>query len=254
MTTDGQETRVQWAVAILLASIAGYVDGYGLLFLRTFVSFMSGNTTTAGTTSGLGDFRAAIPSAIAVVFFVTGSFLGNLLRQATRENPLRKMLGLIASGIAAVAGLEWSGWRNDGVEIALLGLAMGMMNPVLSQIGAESVSLTFVTGTLSRIGGHLASAAGRKVLNGPQGPEDLHLVRAGIEASLWCGFLVGAFLAGIACSHFHTRALLLPLVAIIALGLMGGDPATFPGKALVKVRGEESGSNKGAYKTMENRN
>jgi uncharacterized membrane protein YoaK (UPF0700 family) len=33
-----------------------------------------------------------------------------------------------------------------------------------SKIGAESVSLTFVTGTLSRIGGHLASAVGRKPL------------------------------------------------------------------------------------------
>jgi len=36
------------------------------------------------------------------------------------------------------------------------------MNPAFSKIGAESVSLTFVTGNLSRIGGHLASAAGRK--------------------------------------------------------------------------------------------
>jgi hypothetical protein len=42
------ERRVQWAVAIFLALIAGYLDGYGLLVLGTSVSFMSGNTTTTG--------------------------------------------------------------------------------------------------------------------------------------------------------------------------------------------------------------
>jgi hypothetical protein len=41
------ETRAQWALAIFLALTAGYLDGYGLLFLGVFVSFMSGNTTTA---------------------------------------------------------------------------------------------------------------------------------------------------------------------------------------------------------------
>jgi len=34
----------------------------------------------------------------------------------------------------------------------MLNLAMGKMNPALSKVGAESVSLTFVAGTLNRIG------------------------------------------------------------------------------------------------------
>jgi uncharacterized membrane protein YoaK (UPF0700 family) len=149
------------------------------------------------------------------------------------------MLGLIASGIAAVAGLEWSGLRNVCLEIALLGVAMGMMNPALSQIGAESVSLTFVTGTLSRIGGHLASAAGRKALNGPQGPEDSHLARAGVEASLWFGFLIGSFLSGIACSHSRASALLPPLAATLGLDLLAGGAAALPGKALSVISSDE---------------
>jgi uncharacterized membrane protein YoaK (UPF0700 family) len=76
------ETRVQWATAVFLALIAGYLDGYGLLFLKTYVSFMSGNTTFTGLKSGQGNFEAALPSAIAIVFFVTGSFLGNLFTQS----------------------------------------------------------------------------------------------------------------------------------------------------------------------------
>ena len=45
------QTRVQLALAILLALIAGYLDGYGLLVLGTYVSFMSGNTTITGLTA-----------------------------------------------------------------------------------------------------------------------------------------------------------------------------------------------------------
>jgi len=213
------ETRVEWALAIFLALIAGYLDGYGLLVLGTYVSFMSGNTTITGLKSGQGNFQAALPSAIAIVSFVTGSFLGNLFGQSRLRHSHRLIFGVIAGLLATVAGLERHGLWNGTAEIAMLSLAMGMMNPALSKVGAESVSLTFVTGTLNRIGSHLAAAAGRKPLPEGQGPGDSHLARAGIGASVWSGFLVGAGLSGMAASYFRMWALLPPCVAMIAMGL-----------------------------------
>jgi uncharacterized membrane protein YoaK (UPF0700 family) len=226
------ETRMQLAIAIFLAMIAGYLDGYGFLFLGTYVSFMSGNTTSAGLRSGQDNFRAALPSAIAVLSFVTGSFLGNLLSQSKSRYSHRLIFGLIAVLLATVAGLEWHGPRNVPSEIAMLSLAMGMMNPALSKIGAESVSLTFMTGMLSRIGGHLASAAGRKPLPEGQGPRDTHLARAGLDASIWSGFLVGAALSGMAHLHFRLWALLPPGVVMIALGLFSECPTLSPEKRI----------------------
>ena len=221
------ETRVQWATAVFLALIAGYLDGYGLLFLKTYVSFMSGNTTFTGLKSVQGNFQAALPSAIAIVFFVTGGFLGTLFTQSKLRYSHRLIFGVIAGLLATVAGLEWLGPRNVPSAIAMLSLAMGMMNPALSKVGAESVSLTFVTGTLSRVGGHLAAAAGRKPLPDGQGARDSHLARAGIDASVWSGFLVGAGLSGMAASHFQMWALLPPCVVMIALGLFfkGATPS-----------------------------
>jgi uncharacterized membrane protein YoaK (UPF0700 family) len=213
------QTRVKWALAIFLALVAGYLDGYGLFVLGTYVSFMSGNTTFAGLMSGQGNFHAALPSAIAVLSFVTGSFLGNLLTQSTLRYSHRLIFGVIAGLLATVAGLERHGEWNAAAEIALLSLAMGMMNPALSKIGAESVSLTFVTGTLNRMGGHLAAAAGRKPLREKDGPGDSHLARARIDASVWSGFLAGAGLSGMASSHFRMWALLPPFFVIFALGL-----------------------------------
>ena len=160
------ETRVEWALAIVLALIAGYLDGYGLLFLGVYVSFMSGNTTVTGLRIGQDSFHAALPSAIAILSFVTGSFLGNLFSQSRLRYSHRLIFGAIAGLLATVVGLERYGTWNAAAEIALLSLAMGMLNPALSKVGVESVSLTFVTGNLSRIGGHLASVLVQFPING----------------------------------------------------------------------------------------
>jgi len=226
------DTRAQWATAVFLALIAGYLDGYGLLFLKTYVSFMSGNTTLTGLKSGQGNFQAALPSAIAIVFFIGGSFLGNLFTQSRLRCSHRLTFGVIAVLLATVAGLEWHGAQNIPSEIAMLSLTMGMMNPALSKVGAESVSLTFVTGTLSRIGGHLAAAAGRKPLPDGQGPGNSHLARARIDASVWSGFLIGAGLSGMAGSRFRMWALLPPCVVMIALGLFSERPRPSPEKRI----------------------
>jgi uncharacterized membrane protein YoaK (UPF0700 family) len=222
------DTRVKWALAVFLALVAGYVDGHGLLVLGTYVSFMSGNTTFAGLKSGQGNFQAALPAGIAVLSFVTGSFLGNLLSQSRLRYSHRLIFAVIAGLIAAVAGFERHGLWSALVEIAVLSVAMGMMNPALSKVGAESVSLTFVTGTLNRIGGNLAAAAGRKPLREGQGSRDSYLARARIDASVWLGFLVGAALSGVVAAHFRTWALLPPCIAMIALGLFSKSTAPSP--------------------------
>jgi uncharacterized membrane protein YoaK (UPF0700 family) len=185
MNLISPEARVEGKLAICLSLIAGYVDGYGLLVLGTYVSFMSGNTTFTGLNIGQGHFDAALPSAIAIASFVSGSFLGNLVTQSRLRHSHRIIFGLIAVILATIAGLDHrhDPW-NAPSEIAMLRAAMGMLNPALSKIGAEAVSLTFVTGNLSRIGGHLASATGRKPLPDRQGPGDSHLSRARMDS---CG-------------------------------------------------------------------
>src|ERR1700686_1153422 len=119
------DKRGQWATAVFLALIAGYLDGYGLLFLKTYVSFVSGNTTFSGLKSGQGNFRADLPSAIVIASFVAVRFLGNLFDQSKFRHSHRLIFGLIAGLLAAVAGLERHGLGNAPAEIAMLSIAMG---------------------------------------------------------------------------------------------------------------------------------
>ena len=227
---------------MFLALIAGYVDGFGLLFLGTSVAFMSGNTTTTGLKSGQLNFHGALPTAIAILFFVGGSFIGTLFGQSRLRYSHRLAFLVVAGLLATVAAFEQHGPRNVFVEIAFLAVAMGMMNPAISKVGGESVSLTFVTGTLHRIGGHLAAAAGRQPLPDGQGPKDSHLARAEIEASVWSAFVIGAAVSGMAGSYIRLwEALLPPLVVMIALAVLSEPtPPSVEKKVASSISGVQS--------------
>ncbi|MBV8264142.1 MAG: DUF1275 domain-containing protein [Candidatus Eremiobacteraeota bacterium] len=207
--------RIERALASCMTLSAGYIDGYGLLVLGTYVSFMSGNTTMAGVKAGQGALQAALIPAIAIVCFVAGSAGGNLAKHSGLRHAPRLVFLLIAALLAAVALIgDPAGFKR--VDIALLSFAMGMVNPVLPKIGGESISLTFMTGTLSRIGGHLGLAFIGAPVPGAEGPWDTHLHRARMDAELWISFLAGAALSGLAISVSRDYAL-WPGVAVMLL-------------------------------------
>jgi uncharacterized membrane protein YoaK (UPF0700 family) len=211
-------------MAMCLALTAGYVDGYGLLVLGTYVSFMSGNTTMTGERTGQADLSLAITPAIAIASFLAGSFLGHLLTQTGLRHARRILFGLVAALLIIVLELENYGTFTN-LSVAVLSFGMSMVNPALSQVGSESVSLTFVTGTLSRIGNHLALAAKRVPVPGAEGPWDTHLYRARLGAQLWASFFCGAVLSGLVMS-FTSGLALVPAVAIMLVLTLTSKAAT----------------------------
>jgi uncharacterized membrane protein YoaK (UPF0700 family) len=213
------DARAERRLAICLALIAGYVDAYGLIALGVYVSFMSGNTTQTGSLTGQGNVAAALPSALAIVFFLFGSFAGTWLTHSGLRHSRRLVFGAVSSLLAVIIGVTQLGWLDAEVGIAALSLAMGLMNTTLSHVGAEPVSLTFVTGTLNKLGHHLALSVWRAPLADAQGPWDTHLRRAGLLASVWAGFLTGTVLSAAAIWYFGVWALLAPVLILLALAL-----------------------------------
>jgi uncharacterized membrane protein YoaK (UPF0700 family) len=208
----------QTMLAICLTMTAGYLDGYGLLVLGTYVSFMSGNTTMTGVRIGQGNLLAALSPAIAVLSFLAGSFAANLITHSQLRYARSVLCGVITILLVISSGLGNDGiWKT--IQIAVLALGMGMVNPALSQIGAEAVTMTFITGTLSRIGSHLALALKGSPVPGSEGPWDTHLYRAGLDARLWVSFFGGAILSGILMSFIRAFAL-LPAIAMMVVLLV----------------------------------
>ena len=214
--------QAQERLAAGLAMIAGYVDAYGYITFKAFVSFMSGNTTQTGFQTGQGHVATAMPCLLPIGSFVIGAFTGTLLTHSGTHQARRWLFGVVAALLAVVIGVTQLGSLASGVGIATLSLAMGMMNTALSRVGAQSVSLTFVTGTLNNIGTHLALAVKRAPLADAQGSWDTHIRRAFLLAGVWASFLTGALLSGAATPRFGVWVLLLPLLILLALAVTGG--------------------------------
>ena len=119
--------RVEVRLAASLALIAGYVDAYGIVVLGVYVSFMSGNTTQTGAQTGQGHFAAALPSALAIIFFVVGNFAGALLTHSGLRRSRPALLGTVAALLAVIMGVTSLVSLNAEVAIAVISLAMGMM-------------------------------------------------------------------------------------------------------------------------------
>jgi uncharacterized membrane protein YoaK (UPF0700 family) len=218
--------RQEW-LAAGLALIAGSVDAYGMITYHTYLSFMSGNTTQTGYETGQGNFGAALPSALAIVFFVVGSFAGALLAHSAVRRIPRLVFGMVGSSLVII-GFTRLGLLSDGVGIAVISFAMGAMNAGLSRVGAQSVSLTFVTGTLNGIAVHLGLAVRHAPLPDSQGSWDTHQHRARLLAGMWAGFLAGALLSGATTPRFGVWVLLLPTLALSALAAFDRSSSAQP--------------------------
>jgi uncharacterized membrane protein YoaK (UPF0700 family) len=205
-----------------LALIAGYVDAYGLSALGTYVSFMSGNTTQVGSMTGQGRLVQAMAPALAILFFVGGSCAGTYLTHSKLRHSRRLLFGVVAALLAAGAGVSRIG---TDAGIATLSFSTGILNITLPRIGSESVSLTFMTGDLNRIGSHLALAFKGVPLPDAQGPWDTQLHRARLLASVWGSFLIGAVISAAMISHLGVWVLVLPFLILVALALFSGAHA-----------------------------
>lgn len=120
--------------------VAGFIDAYGVMTYGVYVSFMSGNTTQTGYQTAEGAFGPASRAALAILFFLVGSFLGTLLVQAAGPLARRAVFGLVAAALAEVVGLTYFGFLSVVFGIAIVSVAMGIMNNALSRVGAQCAS------------------------------------------------------------------------------------------------------------------
>ena len=148
--------RPRQALAIGLAALAGFVDAVGFLSADGyFVSFMSGNTTRLAVNLARDPMLATVP-ALLILGFVCGVTGGAVI--AARAGTKRKSAVLFAvAALLALAAVS----RMAGMGapmLAMLVIAMGALNNTFQRDGEVAVGLTYMTGSLVRLGQGLASA------------------------------------------------------------------------------------------------
>ena len=194
------------ALAIVLTGLAGWVDAVGFVHWHgLFVSFMSGNTTETAAAIGT-DWGSFAESGGAILVFVAGVVLGELIGPACGRFGRAAVLAVEAALLWASLASSLAG-LGEPITASALALAMGVQNGSLHQVDGVGVSLTFVTGTLVKIGRGLAEALRGKT---PLAAILPHL-------GLWSGLFVGAVLGAAAARA--SEAVAIGLVAGLATAL-----------------------------------
>lgn len=176
-------------LAVALSVLGGFVDAIGYLSVGGFVAFMSGNSTLLG----IGVSRP-LQEHVGVIAGLVGSFVagvvaGSLAGRVAARRGLRQpgVLLLVAAGLAGAGGLDRLGLR---VECGLaLAASMGAVNTVFQRSGKPGLGLTYMTGTLVRIGQWIAEL----LTGGPWAT----LVQ---DVLLWGGMVLGALGGALAFS------------------------------------------------------
>lgn len=161
------------------AFLAGATDVYGLAKLgHLFVSFMSGNTTKLAVAIGQGHWSGADRIAAIIGLFVLGAFVGEIIGVLGG----RRHVAVVTFAVAVLLAVPVvaPGW-----EVTALVLAMGALNASMAHVGETTISLTYVTGTLVKLG----RGVGR-LLCGRH--EDLSWT---LQLPLWVSLLGGAVAA-----------------------------------------------------------
>ena len=182
-------------MAVSLSCLAGFNDAVGFRVLgHYFVSFMSGNSTQLGVDLSRPDWSLAtfLPLGL-VALFVAGVIAGAILRETIPRSKQVAVLVLVTAVLGIAAGLAVYGQEKPAV--ALISVAMGASNNVFVKEGEVSVPVTYVTGTLVKLGQRLA---GR--LYGSDKPWRPNLFR-------WLALILGAVAGSLAYSFLHLQCL-----------------------------------------------
>jgi uncharacterized membrane protein YoaK (UPF0700 family) len=193
-------------LAIAAAVVAGFVDAVGFIETKGyFVSFMTGNSTRLGIgLAGLGDVM--LPAAL-VLAFVGGVTLGSLLIQAVSFKQSAVTFAFVAVLLAISAALARLGLA--AAATLLMAGAMGAMNAAFQANGEVRIGLTYMTGTLVKIGQRAAGA----IRGGPPWLWLPYLLQ-------WLGLMSGVALGAATYGNLGAQALWLPAAAMVALSLL----------------------------------
>lgn len=211
--------RASQRLAIGLAVLAGYVDALGFLSLGgLFVSFMSGNSTRFGV-NVMEDvsLRASLLPLGIILLFVIGVMIGKFIRCWRPRRPSSSVLCFMSVALFSAALMHTL--DVHGLTIFLMIIAMGAANNVFVREGEVAIGVTYMTGTLVKLGQRLAGV----ILKEPGSIWLPYLL-------LWLGLIVGAMAGAAGFLYFGLSSLWVagPISFILTVFSTRLDAHTFP--------------------------
>jgi uncharacterized membrane protein YoaK (UPF0700 family) len=148
------EARLSWVLAglagVLGATAFTHSTGY-------FVTFMTGNAQRAMLGYFRGDVLLSVTAAVLLVCFVAGVVVASLCRRrfwvgGPRASLVLTTLSLVGATAIDVRDEGWADNMLDFAPIMLVVFGIGALNTSFVKNGEVSVPVSYVTGTLVKMG------------------------------------------------------------------------------------------------------
>jgi uncharacterized membrane protein YoaK (UPF0700 family) len=210
-------------LVLMLAFTAGSVDAISYLGLgNVFTANMTGNTVLLGIAVARQQGLATLRSLAALVGYLLGVGGGALLiGRAGKKMVLPTMLTTIfAFELIILAALTLAAIffppSTKGVSIYMMILftaaAMGIQSVGGTALGIRSVATTYITGTWTGLISGLVRDLPVEQRDSAETPPVI-----GIQAGVLGIYLLAAVVGGLAATHWHLRAFVVPTIAIAAV-------------------------------------
>jgi uncharacterized membrane protein YoaK (UPF0700 family) len=155
-----RDPRTNTILASYLATVAGFVNSGGFVMIGSFTSHVTGSVGRLGDDLARGDTPAAVSALSLVLAFFTGAVLASLVlersddsRPATRYAVALLVEAGVLLGFVFIAGLSRTTHpRILDAQAALLCLAMGMQNSLVTRLSGAVVRTTHLTGVVTDLG------------------------------------------------------------------------------------------------------
>ena len=181
----------------LLIAAAGMTDA--LLYLHSkemLAVYMTGNSSKMAQFFQQGNLAKALPLLTIVIAFIAGTTLAAWLGNKARSWRAPRLLLLVAVLLALAC--PFVGEKFTLAAVLLISAAMGALN----QVRSSEAGVTFITGTLVRLGRVLAAGELRSAAN---------------YALRWLVWIIAAFIGALLDSRFAQYSLLAVVLWCLAL-------------------------------------
>jgi uncharacterized membrane protein YoaK (UPF0700 family) len=155
-----RDPKANMILAGYLAAIAGFVNSGGFVMIGSFTSHVTGSVGRMSDDVARGEMTAAISALSLVLAFFGGAVLASLILERTdhsRPETRYALALLVEAGVLLcfvfIAGLSRATHpRILDAQAALLCLAMGMQNSMVTRLSGAVVRTTHLTGVVTDLG------------------------------------------------------------------------------------------------------
>ena len=156
-------------LAVFLSTTAGLVNSIGLLLLGILTTNVTGHFAFLAESLAIPTKYGALDYLLFILFFFVGALLSGWLTvrkehsQQTRNPNTGIVIEMVILTVVGLAGDAWNNSPSHRTELtAILLLAMGLQNGLVTVISKATIRTTHLTGLLTDLGIDLAQWFGNK--------------------------------------------------------------------------------------------